>query len=191
MPVKLISAPLGAAMFVALAATAATAQPAGNGAATGTTILGPAMLRPGTADLSCGAKSAGLGPWGADRLEQTLSLDDAQKTKLDGVKTASAKATKYLQESCPTVEAATPTARVDALERRLEAMLEAVRTVKPALDEFYGTLSDEQKARLNNMEVADASEPADSGGGGHERHGGRRHHGHRHWLFRIPIPIPF
>jgi LTXXQ motif family protein len=39
-----------------------------------------------------------------------------------------------------------------AQKRRLSAMLEAVRTVQPALDDFYATLSDEQKARLAAIE---------------------------------------
>jgi len=32
--------------------------------------------------------------------------------------------------------------------QRLAAMLEAVRTVRPAMDAYYNSLSDEQKARL-------------------------------------------
>jgi len=32
----------------------------------------------------------------------------------------------------------------------MEAMLQAIKTVRPAMDAFYETLTDEQKARLNN-----------------------------------------
>jgi len=149
------------------------------------TILGPAMLRPGTADLSCGAGPAGLGPWGADRIEQTLSLDGAQRTKFNGLKTASQRAIQYLNESCPKNEPVTPTGRLEAMERRLSAMLEAVRTVQPALDDFYGALNDEQKARLTAIEPSDSttSAPTDNAantstyrdrrGRVHQRHGGR------------------
>jgi hypothetical protein len=156
------------------------------------TVLGPAMLRPGTVDLSCGAGPAGLGPWGGDRIEQTLSLDSAQRTKLSDLKTASQRALQYLNESCPKNDPVTPTGRLEAMERRLSAMLEAVRTVQPALDDFYGALNDEQKARLAAMEPAGDSADSppstyrDRQGHVHHRHGGRRHFG-----FRLPLPFPF
>ncbi len=84
-----------------------------------------------------------------DPIEQSLSLTPVQLGKLNALKDASDKAVKYLQESCPTNDPATPTGRVDAMEQRLEAMLEAVREVQPALQDFYVSLTDEQKARLN------------------------------------------
>jgi hypothetical protein len=45
-----------------------------------------------------------------------------------------------------------------AMEMRLQAMLEAANTVKPALDDFYGSLTSEQKARFNRIgrELANA-----------------------------------
>jgi len=55
-----------------IAVASAGAQPSQRGGASAPaqpTILGPAMLRPGTADLACGTGPAGLGPWGADRIE--------------------------------------------------------------------------------------------------------------------------
>lgn len=33
----------------------------------------------------------------------------------------------------------------------MQAMLAAVRTIRPALADFYGALSDEQKARFNTV----------------------------------------
>jgi LTXXQ motif family protein len=37
------------------------------------------------------------------------------------------------------------------MEQRLNAMLDAIKIVQPALDAFYGMLSDEQKARFNQL----------------------------------------
>jgi hypothetical protein len=37
------------------------------------------------------------------------------------------------------------------MEQRLQAMLQAVDTVQPALQQFYGSLSDEQKARFDRL----------------------------------------
>ena len=214
-PLKLMSAPLGgvvlSSMIAIVPAAAQSSQRSAAAAPPQSTILGPAMLRSGTAELSCGTGPAGLGPWGVDRIEQTLNLTDAQLTKFGALKTASQRAIQYLNESCPKNDPVTPTGRLQGMERRLSAMLEAVRTVEPALDDFYASLSDEQKARMNTMEPssktrvsavdskarASAAEPdneseeestyTDRHGRVHHRH----HHGHRHFGFRLRIPIPF
>ena len=47
----------------------------------------------------------------------------------------------------------------EAMEKRLQAMIDAANTVKPALNDFYGSLSSEQKARCNRL----GSELAQSG----------------------------
>ncbi len=181
-----------------LAATVATvgaaaAQPAAPPAAAHgpaatpnpTTILGPAALAPGTIDSACGTGPAGLAAWGTDRIEQSMKFTDTQRARFNDLKAASTKAVQYLHDSCPTNEPVTPTGRLEVMQQRLEAMLEAVRTVRPALDDFYATLNDEQKARLNVVtpvnDTVSESEPAM--GGNH------RHHVHRHWRFRLPFPF--
>jgi hypothetical protein len=42
-------------------------------------------------------------------------------------------------------------ARLDAVKTRLTAMVEAMKTVRPKLADFYASLNDEQKARFNTM----------------------------------------
>jgi hypothetical protein len=37
------------------------------------------------------------------------------------------------------------------MEQRLDALLAAANTVQPALEEFYASLSSEQKARFNAL----------------------------------------
>jgi LTXXQ motif family protein len=142
------------------------------------------MLRPG--DRSCGAGAAGLGSWSADRIEETLSLNESQRTKFNGLKTASRRAIQYLNESCPKNDPATPSGRLETIERRLSAMLEAVRTVQPALDDFYAALTDEQKARLAAIESSgdapSSSTDRDRRGGSHQRHARGRH-----FRFRLPL----
>jgi hypothetical protein len=61
------------------------------------------------------------------------------------------KAVSILQAACPQDTPLTPPGRLEVMETRLQAMLEAANTVKPALDEFYGSLSGEQKARFNRI----------------------------------------
>jgi hypothetical protein len=84
-------------------------------------------------------------------VEQVVRPTDAQRAALNDLKGASSRATETLRAACPTDPATTPQARLDAMRQRVGAMLEAVRTVRPALTSFYGALTDEQKARFNTM----------------------------------------
>jgi hypothetical protein len=185
---KLAPALRGALVFLSIMAVApAVAQSSRRGEASApanATVLGPMMLRGGAADLACGAGPAGLGSWSADLIERTLSLDDSQRAKFNGLKTASQRAIQYLNESCPKTDAASPTGRLEIKERRLSAMLEAVRTVQPALDDFYAALTDEQKAHLAAIEpsgdIADSSTNQD-------RRSRHRRAGHRRFPFRLPL----
>ena len=83
--------------------------------------------------------------------ERTVGPDDAQRAALDELKSATTAALDILKASCPTELPSTPTGRMDAMHKRLDAMLAAVRTVRPALDRFYQSLNDEQKARLSAL----------------------------------------
>lgn len=181
---KLASALRSAVVFSSIIAIApAMAQSSErNGASAQPAVLGPATPRSGAADLSCGAGPSGLVLWSADVVEQALSLDDIQRAKFNGLKAASQRATEYLNESCAKNDAASPTGRMAAQERRLSAMLEAVRTVRPALDDFYATLSDEQKARLAAIAPsADTASPSTD----------RNHQGRLHQRRRFRFHLPF
>ena len=60
-------------------------------------------------------------------------------------------AVSILQAACPDETPLTPPGRLDAMETRLKAMIEAANTVKPALSSFYASLSNEQKARFDRI----------------------------------------
>ena len=49
------------------------------------------------------------------------------------------------------IQPITPVVRIDAMEQRLDAMLRAINIVQPALQKFYGSLTDEQKERFNRL----------------------------------------
>jgi hypothetical protein len=89
-----------------------------------------------------------------DRIAQAVQPTPAQRAALDELKNASAKAAEGLNVNCPTYQMLTPTGRVEAMEKRLDATLGAVKTVGPALAKFYNSLSDEQKARFNSLRSA-------------------------------------
>src|SRR6185312_6042838 len=76
------------------------------------------------------------------------SKGSAQRAVPIALQDASAKAAEMLKSSCQTGEAITPPARLEAAGKRLETMLQAIKTVRAPLDSFYATLSDEQKAQF-------------------------------------------
>ena len=96
---------------------------------------------------SCGAvQPAGL-QWPADEIEARLHPNDAQRAALKVLQEASARAVEILSADCPN-DVTTPPARLDAVAGRLTAMQQAIGMVSAALENFYATLSDEQKAQF-------------------------------------------
>ena len=50
------------------------------------------------------------------------------------------KAVDTLRQACPNTVPQTPVGRLDVMQKRLEAMIDAANTVRPALEEFYTSL---------------------------------------------------
>jgi hypothetical protein len=82
-------------------------------------------------------------------IEKSIQATEAQKAALDELRAAATKESDLLKDTCPTEMPSTPTLRLAALQARLDAMLEVVKTERPAMEKFYSLLSDEQKARFN------------------------------------------
>jgi hypothetical protein len=117
-----------------------------------------AVGRPGAAGSDtraatelCTGRTAGLTEWPIERIAQAVEPDDAQRATLDELKDATANALDVLKAACPSELPSTPVGRLAAMRARLEAMLQAVRIVRPALEHFYQSLNDEQKARFNAL----------------------------------------
>jgi len=102
------------------------------------------------ADL-CSGQTSGLTDWPIERIAQTVEPNDAQRAILDELKGATAQALDQVKAAGPTGQPSTPTGRIEAMRQRLEAMLAAVRTVRPVLEKFFDSLNDEQKARFNAL----------------------------------------
>ena len=85
------------------------------------------------------------------RIEQVVQPTAQQQNNFDELKKAAQKAGDQLRSSCPTAVPKWPVARLDTVETRLGAMVDAIEAVRPNLKNFYASLSDEQKARFNLM----------------------------------------
>jgi hypothetical protein len=113
-------------------------------------MMGPGMMGHGGFGRMCDPAAAGFAERRLDRLERLIKPTDAQRGKFDEFKAASNKAAEIMRSACPTDMPATMPGRMEAMEKRMDAMLQSVKTVRPALEAFYATLSDEQKARLDS-----------------------------------------
>lgn len=154
-----------AVLLGSLAAGPALAQPAGPGPGRGPgygwgpdMMMGPGMMGPGMMGRGsgrgmgwmCSPQGAGLAEWRKQRIEQLVKPTESQRKALDDLQTASTKAAETVAAACPSEFPASAQARLELMEKRMEAMLTAIKTVRPAFDAFYATLTDEQKARLNS-----------------------------------------
>ena len=128
---------------------------------------------------NCNATKPGATDWPSELIERSVKPTDAQRASLTALQDAAAEAADILKSSCPPADARTPPARLAAVGARLDSMLQAIGTVRPALDNFYNSLTDEQKAAFdaigperNGATTALAADRDESP---------RRHHGrHRH-----------
>ncbi|HEY2418421.1 MAG TPA: Spy/CpxP family protein refolding chaperone, partial [Steroidobacteraceae bacterium] len=115
----------------------------------------PPVQRPSYAAVQelCKQPGSGVTAWPFAEIEQKVGLNADQKQSLDDVRRASQDAAAAFKASCPAENAfpLTPPGRLAAMTARLDATLEAVQTVRPALEKFYNSLSDEQKERFNQL----------------------------------------
>jgi hypothetical protein len=96
----------------------------------------------------CGTAQPDVMAWPTADIEEAVRPTEAQRASLVALQNATAKAADMLKASCLTDNPLTPPARFAAVWKRLDVMLEAVKTVRSALNDFYGSLNDEQKARF-------------------------------------------
>jgi hypothetical protein len=102
----------------------------------------------GSPGQNCGGTQAGATAWPAAEIDARLHLTEAQRASFTALQDANAKAEEMLKNACQPDDSLTPSARLAAVGKRLDVMLQAVKTVRTALDDFYGKLTDEQKAQF-------------------------------------------
>jgi hypothetical protein len=84
------------------------------------------------------------------RIEQVAQPHgQQQQDAFAALRQASRDTAAQLRASCPAQVPLTPVERLDAVKTRLQAMVDAMNTIRPKLQAFYASLSDDQKARFN------------------------------------------
>ena len=83
------------------------------------------------------------------QIDKAVHLSDPERTSLVALQNADTQAAAdLLKASCGAENTITPPARLAAAHKRLDVMLAAAKAVSTALNDFYGTMSDEQKAKF-------------------------------------------
>jgi hypothetical protein len=109
---------------------------------------------------ACTNEATEVTNWPIDQIQQVVQPDEQQRALLNDLTSAIAQASDVIKSQCPTNIAFTPVERLAQMEARLQAMLQAVNIVSPALSRFYDSLSVEQKARFNAMGAPEGDETA-------------------------------
>jgi hypothetical protein len=125
----------GDVMRSVMAPAAATARDIGPGA--------------GNADASmCNPQAKVRAAAPIERIEQTLTLTDAQRGKLQDLRKAVDEAVERGKAACHDTLPRTPSDRLSAMMDGLWAMRDADILFRTPLDQFYRSLTEEQKAKL-------------------------------------------
>jgi hypothetical protein len=90
-------------------------------------------------------------PWPAKEIEARLHLNDEQRVDLAVLQHMSVLAGNTVNFACQPDENLGPPDRLATAETRIDAMLDAIKQIAPALDDFLGSLNDEQKAQFESI----------------------------------------
>lgn len=115
----------------------------------GGAMMGPGMMGGRGLGFMCNPRAAGMAEWRIARIEAAVRPTEAQRGALQDLRSASAKAAGAIAEACKVEVPATPKDRLALMEKRIEALLQAVRIVRPAFDAFYDKLDAEQQKRID------------------------------------------
>jgi len=108
--------------------------------------------RPAGAAICADPTSAQV-PWPNEAIERRVRPASEQREGLQALQMTVRGMGQFLMGSCPTEPPATPLKRLDAAEKRLNAMLYAARVTGPALHGFYDSLKPEQKAAFDAVKL--------------------------------------
>jgi hypothetical protein len=90
-------------------------------------------------------------PWPVAEIEAKLRLSDPQRQELDALSRMVAFARNTVNFDCQPDDELSPPDRLATADTRLDAMLDAIKLVRPALEEFLATLSNQQKAQFDTI----------------------------------------
>jgi hypothetical protein len=105
--------------------------------------------RAGGEPRACAQPAAG--EWPARTIERVLRPTNEQRASLEALRMRLLGMGQVIMSACPAAGSAGPLGRLTATMDRLDVMLFALMSLGPAVQEFYGSLSDKQKANLHKV----------------------------------------
>jgi hypothetical protein len=100
---------------------------------------------------ACGTTPTAVN-WSIDELDQSLKPDETQRAVMATIKQAFGRAASDLDAQCPISLQATPLARLETQQARLDAEWRAVLTIQAALANVEDGLTDDQRVRFNTLD---------------------------------------
>lgn len=97
---------------------------------------------------ACDFDDTSASDWLRGRLKSTLRPDTAQGPALDRLRAKLIEGTKAIRSSCHETTSDSPAERLTELEQRLWAVYDADLVARPAIKDFYDSLTDQQRARF-------------------------------------------
>ena len=99
----------------------------------------------------CSPRSIGINEWQVGFLKRQIRPTAPQMELLNKLQAASAAAKNAIASSCGKEKIETGPAHLEAMEQRLTALLDLVRTVKEPYENFYASLDHHQKVVLDAL----------------------------------------
>jgi len=99
----------------------------------------------------CSPLSVGLSEWHVSFIERQLKLSDAQRELLSKLSVASSDARKTIALSCPGETMATGIIQLAAMQKRVDGLLNALKTIREPYESFYAALDKRQRALLDGL----------------------------------------
>ena len=121
-------------------------KPSGWGA---TVVLEPLLLAYGGFTALCNPRAAVRSGWGVERIERVLQLTNEQRSLLNELKAATARAADLSAGACPSKIPLNSAERIAFFERRFGALWKATQAVVPHFQAFYAALSPDQQHQLD------------------------------------------
>jgi LTXXQ motif family protein len=112
-------------------------------------MTGPGTMGPRGYRRLCTPRSVGLYEWQVRWIERVVRPTETQRAALNDLQSASSKAIATMSTACKAETPTTTKAQLAMMDSRLEAMSQAVKTLRPAIDAFYASLDSQQQQRLD------------------------------------------
>ncbi len=145
---RTVLAALAIAAFTATPLAAQTSTPPAPEAQPAPEAPEAAPPEPKADEAACGAKLERFIRSMSERFDGARLTNEAQRRAYDAFKTASAKALEFVREACANESSAANIRQLEAAEKQ---MAQALDQLRPALENFYASLSDEQKAQIDSL----------------------------------------